>query len=167
MWVYQRVNHQSIFKSYIKLSESHPHNEPSQYQEIIPVTHHLSAHSWGIFYIYICNYTCITNKEYDKIGIVYCWVYLTAEKCPILYIRVFQIFHWSIGRNDFEKLVKAHRCIFSWQQPSSLFGTAHHIRFPSHEAAAYAIRNYTTAEPPYPISKFVSAWAIPTKWSFI
>lgn len=62
----------------------------------------------------------------------------------------------SNNLNDFEKLVKAHRCIFSWQQPSSLFGTAHHIRFPSHEAAAYAIRNYTTAEPPYPISKFVS-----------
>lgn len=62
----------------------------------------------------------------------------------------------SNNLNDFEHLVKAHRCIFSWQQPSSLFGTAHHIRFPSHEAAAYAIRNYSTAEPLYPISKFVS-----------
>ena len=54
----------------------------------------------------------------------------------------------------------ASGCIFSWQRPSSLFASAQHIRFPSHEAGAYALRNYTTAEPIYAISKFVSGWGL-------
>jgi len=58
---------------------------------------------------------------------------------------------------DFEELVHRHRCIFSGQRPSSLYSSkALRIHFPAHDRKAYAAKNYTTAEPGYPISNLIS-----------